>query len=199
MRTTITTEPQAAASDERWRLFFALWPTPELAAALHALAGQCCAQTGGRVMRQDTLHLTLAFLGEVPPALLPPLQAMAGEAAQQWAATSVLAVDTLGHWPAKKLTFAGLQQVPAALPALAAALSEGARDLGISLENRRFLPHVTLCRSAKKAPDAVKFTPLCWPVQEFRLVRSRLSSLGADYETLACWPLGPAAISESAG
>ena len=32
---------------------------------------------------------------------------------------------------------------------------------------------------------------VCWPVDGFRLVASRLSSTGPDYTTLATWSLGP--------
>lgn len=48
------------------RLFFALWPSAADAARIMAWAQQAHQLWGGRVMRQDTLHLTLAFLGETP-------------------------------------------------------------------------------------------------------------------------------------
>lgn len=47
------------------RLFYALWPAPTLATSLASWAEQACPATGGRIMRTETLHLTLAFLGNI--------------------------------------------------------------------------------------------------------------------------------------
>ena len=48
------------------RLFFALWPPLEVAEQLAGVARAVAQQFGGKPTRQETLHLTLAFLGEVP-------------------------------------------------------------------------------------------------------------------------------------
>src|SRR3546814_10607201 len=55
--------PVDVAAPAQARLFFALWPGPALAATLAHWAAQAQAACGGRAMRPDTLHLTLAFLG----------------------------------------------------------------------------------------------------------------------------------------
>lgn len=47
------------------RLFFALWPSPAAAERLASAATDAAARLGGRPTRLETLHLTLAFLGEV--------------------------------------------------------------------------------------------------------------------------------------
>ena len=47
------------------RLFYALWPAPTLANSLVSWAEQARPATGGRIMRTETLHLTLAFLGNI--------------------------------------------------------------------------------------------------------------------------------------
>src|SRR5690606_22910547 len=45
------------------RLFFALWPSADDAARIAVWAHDAHAAVGGRIMRPETLHLTLAFLG----------------------------------------------------------------------------------------------------------------------------------------
>jgi 2'-5' RNA ligase len=49
------------------RLFFALWPDQATVRTLSQWADSAHEICGGRVMRPDTLHLTLAFLGDTPP------------------------------------------------------------------------------------------------------------------------------------
>ena len=61
------------------RLFFALWPSPPLAASLAGWAQQARLTCGGRAMRTETLHLTLAFLGPVDAALADELAAATPE------------------------------------------------------------------------------------------------------------------------
>jgi 2'-5' RNA ligase len=41
-----------------------------VAGRLAAIAGEAAARFGGRATRRDTIHLTLAFLGDVPESRL---------------------------------------------------------------------------------------------------------------------------------
>ena len=59
------------------RLFFALWPPGSAAQALHGWASAAHAQTGGRITREPTIHLTLAFLGDLPLEQVSTLKACA--------------------------------------------------------------------------------------------------------------------------
>lgn len=52
--------------DGSLRLFFALEPDPAVRRALASLARALARATGGRVPQAEILHLTLAFLGQVP-------------------------------------------------------------------------------------------------------------------------------------
>ena len=65
------------------RIFFALWPEPGVARQLDALAGAAHAVCGGRRMRRDTLHLTLAFLGDVADAQFDSACEAADEVAEK--------------------------------------------------------------------------------------------------------------------
>ena len=50
------------------RLFFALWPPEDLSRALADGAEALARRFGGKPARRETIHLTLAFLGEVDAA-----------------------------------------------------------------------------------------------------------------------------------
>lgn len=172
------------------RVFFALWPEAGLTAALHQQAETLAQTWGGRPSRPESMHLTLAFLGSVPVARLDDLMALgAGIRASPFN----LALDTLGRWPGPRVAWAAPSQVPEALIRLQTALAEGARRLGlppVGAAGQGFRPHVTLVRKVINLPAySAPMSCLSWDCAAFHLVRSRLSSTGSHYESLARWPL----------
>ena len=183
----MTKPAPAATKPARLRVFFALWPGAATAAALHARARALHAECGGRVMRRDTIHLTLAFLGDVAVPRLAALEAVAQSVRGE---RFVLELDRVGSWRGNRILWAGSVKGPAALPAMAEALAAGLREAGFELEARAFNPHVTLVRNAARPPRVVEMAPLRWPVASFVLVASEREAGGAHYRVLGRWPLG---------
>lgn len=168
------------------RLFFALWPDDELRAALAAAAGTLRRACGGRAVPSRNLHMTLAFLGNVPAARLPELQAIAaGLAAQSF----VLTLNRIGWWRAQRLVWAGTERCPHDLEALAVALAGRLQAGGFRTEERRFVPHVTLLRDAGRAPEPATLQSLAWQPAQFVLVRSVPAARSVNYRILSKWPL----------
>ena len=166
---------------EAQRLFFALWPDESVAQSLHSQAARCLDDCGGRAMRRETLHLTLAFLGQVHADKLEALQEMA----------SIITLpgfdfhlDTLGYWRRNRILWAGCRQTPEPLRLLAAELRWRLDESGIGYAAGDFVPHVTLLRDARCMETPPLTQPVAWPVREFRLV---LSQPGAQYRPLARW------------
>jgi len=172
------------------RVFFALWPPPVLAGKLADIAVTAAGQFGGRPTRRDTIHMTLAFLGDVAEARLPLLCASASRVV---ARSFDLTVDRLGFWRHNHLLWAGCRAVPPALPTLAGELSAVLDQAGFAIADRerRFAPHVTLLRRvpADDCQPLPAIDPLRWSCAHFVLVRSRLSAAGSSYQTLAEFPL----------
>jgi len=173
------------------KLFFALLPPPAVAKALAELARSAASQFGGVATRQESIHLTLAFLGEVAEERLPVLI----EAAQPVSAASfALMIEVLAYWRHNHLLWAGDAAPSVALARLVedlqAALS--AADFVVDGLSRAFTPHVTLIRKLPEehvplvlpAMDAVS-----WPCSHFALVCSVGSNSGPVYQTLADFPL----------
>ena len=161
------------------RLFFALWPPPGTAAALHEWGRGL----QGRATPVENIHLTLAFLGEADPA-------PAGAAARRVRSSRHdLPIEEARYVKRNEMIWVAPRECPAALEALVRALQlELYRDEFI-LERRPFAAHVTLLRKAK-APKALPPLPrVVWPVDEFVLVRSRVSARGSTYEPVARFPL----------
>lgn len=175
-------EPQA-------RLFFALWPALEQAAALYGKANEIAAVAGGRVMRQETLHLTLAFLGDVAVSNLPAVCAVADAVQKLHTGRPAPTFDRLGWWQHNRVVWAGCSAADGAMTRLAAELAQGLEKAGIAFEQRTFVPHVTLMRKVGEMRAFPSMQAQRWDCREFVLVRSRLSDKGAAYERVAAWPL----------
>lgn len=174
---------------ETARVFFALWPSAELADDLAGLAGQLAQSCGGRPTRADTVHLTLAFVGEIDAARLPELAAAAQDLALP---PFALTLDRLGYWPHNRIVWAGCATPPDRLVELAQALRRRVMAAGFPVDRGRtgFFPHVTLLRKAGQAPVAgVPERPLGWRCQGFVLVRSQLSTSGSHYRVVQHYPL----------
>ena len=174
------------------RVFFALWPDDEAMSHLAALAQDLTGRGGGRVMRPESLHLTLAFVGSVSPDRIPQLEEIAGAVR---ADPFELSLDRLGFWPQGGILWAGFRQAPAPLRGLAAELATNLRAAGFAIDARagaNLAAHVTLARRVRCASLPRLGTPVNWQVGEFALVESQLHSSAANYRTLARFPLGEA-------
>ncbi|HRQ57623.1 MAG TPA: RNA 2',3'-cyclic phosphodiesterase [Azoarcus taiwanensis] len=163
---------------DRARLFFALWPRPALARRLHELARAAQAVSGGRVMRRDTLHQTLAFIGDIPRERISQLIAVGRT---QRFTTFGFELDLLRRWGRNRIVWAGSSTPPPALCALAVTLVRQLSDAGFVLEERDFVPHVTLVRNSEREPAFDTIEPLVWMVEDFVLVESIRTGKGANY------------------
>jgi 2'-5' RNA ligase len=148
------------------KLFYALWPDAADRAALAALQ----AGVAGRLTPPAKLHLTLAFLGQVPadavPALLDICDALALPPLD-------LVLDCYGYFARPRIAWAGMTQVPPALVTLQEDLVRRLEAAGFSAATHgEFRPHVTLAREAREAPAAAPPAPVVWQVDAAVLVES---------------------------
>jgi 2'-5' RNA ligase len=184
-----------AETTGKQRLFFALWPPPELQAALAERGREALGERRARRVAADNLHVTLAFLGEVDADARACAEAAAGRVS---AAPFTLRIDRLGYWSRRGLLWAGPGSQPPELAALAADLNRAlATDCGYQPDKRPFQAHVTLARKVAKLPGRMAIEPLEWPVARFVLVASELGPGGAAYTIVGEWPLTNHAQSDS--
>lgn len=168
------------------RLFFALWPPDGVAAQLHAAALAAHAGCGGRAMRRDTLHITLAFLGSIAAERVVDAEAAA---ARVVAAGFELELEQLGYWKHNRIVWAGCSAPPPPLLELTNLLSRELRAEGFTLDERPFAVHATLLRNAECSPAPALRNAIRWPVADFALVESHHAADGSRYEVRRRWPL----------
>ncbi|MDR2113361.1 MAG: RNA 2',3'-cyclic phosphodiesterase [Candidatus Accumulibacter sp.] len=176
------------------RLFFALWPPEDLSRALADGAEALARRFGGRPTRRETIHLTLAFLGEVDAACV---SGVIDAGRRAYAAPFQLVVDRFGYWRHNDLLWAGCTEPAEGLRSLVMALRRQLRAASIAFDAApRFVAHLTLVRKARIVRgevDMISLEPLRWPCSGFVLVHSRPAAGGREYAVLESFPLPAAA------
>jgi 2'-5' RNA ligase len=176
----VQTEPSSL------RLFFALWPDDATRDALNRTGKWLHQHWGGRRMRADTLHITLAFLGATPAEKLDAVIACA-DAVQ--AEPYELLLDQAGDWRHNRIGWLGASGTPPQHFELVGALNTALEAAGFPVDARPHVPHITLLRNTVGG-EVPGCAPVHWPVSDFVLVSSRTENEGAHYEVIRRWSLG---------
>jgi 2'-5' RNA ligase len=171
------------------RAFYALVPDEPVRLAFTELARDVARRSRGRSVTGEHVHLTLAFLGDVPQSAIPGLRALVDGIPQEGA---MLEFDTLGAWRASGVAWTAPSFTPPALLTLHAALGAALADAGIALDARAFRPHVTLARRCVQPLPRSRTPSIRWRVDRLCLVGSQLLPQGPVYRDLASWPLSVA-------
>jgi len=177
----------ASQTPDRIRAFFALVPEDSVRLQFLALARDVARRSRGRSISGEHVHLTLAFLGDVPVESLGRLRAI-GDAMPQVGAP--LAFDTLGAWRASGVAWVAPSVLPPTLAALHAGLHTALIEGGFALESRPFRPHVTLARRCVQPHPRQQSAPIHWSVRRMCLIGSELRAEGPVHTTLGEWALG---------
>ena len=165
------------------RLFFALWPDLAAAGELAELARVLAEPLDARPTPREKIHLTLAFLGELPDTDLERAVEV-GDLVHGHGFE--LALDHAGSFRRAKVAWAGADRPPEALVALNQALIAVLTRFSLPFEERPFAPHVTLARKiARPLPRTPLPQLISWRAEGFSLVKSA----GGRYENVASWDL----------
>ncbi|MBX3620299.1 MAG: 2'-5' RNA ligase family protein [Rhizobacter sp.] len=177
------------------RLFFALFPPPEAASSIAAVAQQVRGELGlkGQPLSNARLHVTLHYLGDhagLPSDIVdsarvaasqvagPPFEVCFDHVASFAARTRKRPCVLLGNGP-------GVEPIKAFQRQLGEALKRTAPG-GRAAED--FTPHVTLLYDDQAVADH-SVDPICWTAREFVLVHSLIGQ--RRHAVLGRWPLSP--------
>ena len=152
----------------------------------------------GRVVPEENLHLTLAFLGKVSETQARAVHDELAELSLPKVTLELSGLDTFGGNPPHVLAAKARGQ---GLEALQAKVETAVRRAGVDLERRRFRPHVTLARLPRPLNDADArklgeflalngaFSAAPAPCLSVTLMESTLTEDGPIYEPLAQYDL----------
>jgi 2'-5' RNA ligase len=165
-------------------MFFALWPGAEVRLSLMRQGLKMHRLLGGKLTREESVHLTLVFLGDVALDRVPALQMRAAGLCFE---PFVLRVEQAGCWRHNGIGWVGPNQTPAALVRLVAGLEGALEGEGFNFDRRPYAAHITLLRKARCTPMDTNMPAIDWPVHEFVLVRSELANEGSRYTIVDRW------------
>ena len=153
---------------------------------------------GVRWVNPNGIHLTLKFLGEIPPSTVPLLlDAIESAAASHHSFT--LGLGNLGVFPDPnnpRVLWVGLEGDLSSLSELQASVEEQCLFLGFEPDRRGLTPHLTLCRVRRTLPETERELVRAamheeaspgapqWRVDEIHLIHSTLTRQGAVYRSL---------------
>ncbi len=169
------------------RLFFGITIPPRIQRQLVGWRADHFPPEAGKPVAAASMHMTLAFLGEVSMEKSEKLIQQAGRIKQP---AFTLNLDDAGHWPRSKVVWLGTRQPPRRLIQLAELLRSQAARSGCWQSPQPFHPHITLYR---QAASQVKLPPpgFSWsfPVTEFTLFESVVGRGRTRYQPLQSWAM----------
>lgn len=168
------------------RTFIALELPAGFADEVALLSRSLARRVEGRFVRQESHHLTLAFLGDVDETQLRrAMDAMdVAGADRDPIALSCNGLGTFGRKGDVTL-WLGLAANDA-LEGLAASLRDELAQRSIPFDRKKFVPHITLARRARVPKDSLDGLPFPLPAHACRmtLFKSTLAPDGAIYKPL---------------
>ena len=159
------------------RLFIAIKLSEEMKAALtDAQRAMFDRGVRGNYSPEENLHLTLAFIGEVPDPQ-PVLDALGTVRFTPF----TLTLDGVGCFG--DLWWAGLKD-SAALESTARRVRRALAEHAIPFDRKRFSPHITLIRKAAGKLPGIRIRPAGMRVRSISLMRSERGKRGMIYTEL---------------
>src|SRR3712207_5654290 len=164
------------------RAFVAVFPPPEIQSALID-AARALPTDAFRLTAPERVHLTLKFLGEVSPEVIPRLIS-ALERMDRPGPPFEAVTSGFGVFPSARrarILWAGIGDGAGELETLARAVEAALEPEGFNPEDRPFVPHLTLGRARQPVPfdPSVAVLPdLRFPVGKMDLVQSRNKGSG---------------------
>jgi 2'-5' RNA ligase len=167
---------------EQGRLFFALVPPPGVLDAVVAI--QQVLKIEARAVVRENLHITLAFLGDVPWSRLAELRSIASDTPMP---ACTLRLERVGGFPRSGVAFLAPAESPPELDDFRKMLTGRLARAGFAADDKPWRPHLTLYRKLRKSCSRMAVKPVDWPLREFALVSSTLRNSGPVYRVLDRW------------
>ena len=183
---------------ELWRVFCAIeLPHDVRARVAEHIAKLRAAQPAARASwaRDEGLHITLKFVGEIQPYKVPSVSTAAERSSHLVEPFSVV-LDSTGTFPTRgtpRVLWIGAEDPSGNLAKLQQNLEDECASAGFARNDRPFHPHLTIAR--QRAPQGARtpavlprethFESAVFPATELVVIRSELGYEGARYTAIS--------------
>lgn len=168
------------------RLYFALWPDDGIRLQLSRYRLQLARETNGHPVFPVSLHMTLAFLGDVDTTLVPLIEKIGSRLI---AAPFNYPVNVAGCFPKARVAWLGAKETPWHLFELQKNLQALLATARLGHDTRTFRPHITVVRDIETPFEDRTIAPVRWPIDQFCLVSARTGAAGPEYKVLKNWQM----------
>lgn len=186
------------AAVESWRLFVAIELPVKLRQRLTAHTGRLrhlAPDVRASWVREDNLHLTVKFLGDVPLAKVETMSRIVQDAARMFKPFE-LNVGECGAFPTSskpRVLWIGVEDSSGSLGLLHQVVEDECEKAGLASEQRLFHPHLTIARlreaqrsgSLGSVHQNLGFEIESVLVSDLALIRSELRSGGSRHTVVA--------------
>jgi 2'-5' RNA ligase len=190
--------PALCAPSETWRVFLAIeLPAPVRLKLIEHIdrLRELVPDAHASWLREDNLHLTLKFLGDVPVLNLEAVAQAAQRAANAVTPFEVL-VSGCGAFPPRgqpRVLWVGIKDLTGQLASLHSALADECAKANLRREERPFHPHLTIARIRKPhharnlaaVHQEAGFDAVTVRASELVMIRSELRSEGARHTIIS--------------
>lgn len=196
--------PTPTPAADHVRLFVACEVPEEVRESMGTVIETLRSRSGVAVrwIRPEGVHVTLKFLGEVPPKKLPSIKIALQEAVVRHSPFH-LEFSNIGMFGGReglRMMWVGIAGDVLRLEALVRDVNKALAVVGFEPERRPFRPHMTLGRVRDEIPTRqraeievavgkVDVPTTSWRTAQVSLMRSRLAPGGAVYDVIATFPL----------
>jgi 2'-5' RNA ligase len=175
-----------ARKKSKERYFFALVPSKEVADLVCKQAKLQFDEPGVKLVPKPNLHLTLSYLGNVPPDFLQEAMRIASPLKTK---AFDLSINQTEVWTRKKIGVLETNKPPSEFLQLVENLNHNLISAGYRPPSRPFLPHITVVKKWPEKQVKRAMEPIYWSIDSFCLMKSTSKKGSVHYEVIAEWPL----------
>ncbi len=185
---------------EKKRLFVAIDLPPEAKEIIYKTSNKFLeAKKNIRQVKSDNIHITLKFLGNVKKEYLPSLTTELNSCAKKTEAFKFRIKNRIDAFPnirKASIIFVGVEEGGRKIEKIFTDIEPGLKQINISKEKRRFVPHATLARVKQKTDISELEKDIVFrklpevSCDRITLFESRLKPSGAEYYILEEFILG---------
>lgn len=166
------------------RIFIALWPDDGIRQAMLDVIDRF-SEPRARWVKPENLHMTLAFLGNVPAERI---QGILEHLSKVEFPAFDFVLDYVFYGHRSQMLWLTPKQRSEPLLALVESILERVEQVGFNREKRPFAPHITVARNMKTKLACQAVTGVRWMVSSFCLVESETGKGGSRYLVRQRWP-----------